>query len=848
MSTRQQLSFIIAFGRQAGDQSGAANALPSPFFSAQNYTPVTTVDVVKHTFTLNPHMVNQAAIAFGRYESLSITHGVSPQYAASQTGLLNTPPGQASFFPGISFGTAGANYTPTAEAGYSENKKTNNTYTVTDNFQWQLHQHNIQIGGQVVDTQFNYTKNETFSSPLTYTFTGAQTEGYSTTNGAAITNTGTPVASYMLGAVNTSSVTVGVPTLGTRWLDPSFWVQDDWKVNSKLTLNLGVRWDIYPSIHVAQNLFTWLNPTGQNTNSGNLGTLAFSGGSVGDGYHTGVPNPASTWYKNIAPRIGMAFQADPKTVFRASFGVNYARGDWTSGSQSGSPSTTGLVPSATASAAPSAQPQFYWDGTQCTGGVAQDGFTKCGWTGSIAPPTAVLPAGATLAEFGAVETTALAGANSSTMTYFDKYLGARTPEYINWSFGFERQVTNDMSLSISYVGSQGHFLNVANAMYNRNNKLPESMAALAGYTLTASGGSVQTPCSGNTCNFPVLGQKATPAYLAMAVADGFIPQNPFGGAATYYNGGSNSVATYYTAFPQYSGVTDTTSFVGNENWNALEVSIKQRPAHGLTWMVSYTWSKSIDDLGTFRVYDNPRLDRSISAASQPQNLVTTVVYQLPFGKTSHNMFYRGLVSGWSVSDIVQLHSGLPAVITGSGCGGSSILNQCMPNVVPGVKGRQGKYGKTLSGAQVSWDSNSPNYIGAVSYANQLAYNVNIAGTTTNYGQYTGQAFSVGNGPALYVPGNAPRIGAGNVWGQAYFDTDLGLKRTFSVYREWKLTFGADVSNLTNHVVYYTPSATVQSSGATTLTQQLTSSVFGAVSRVNPANNPREIQLSGRLSF
>jgi hypothetical protein len=110
-----------------------------------------------------------------------------------------------------------------------------------------------------------------------------------------------------------------------------------------------------------------------------------------------------------------------------------------------------------------------------TGTYAGDGFTPCGWTGSVAPPTAVLPTGATLAELGTVETAALAGKNSATITYWDPYRGSRTPEYENWSFGVERQLTSDMSVSVNYVGSEGHFLSVSNAMWQRNNKLPDTL-------------------------------------------------------------------------------------------------------------------------------------------------------------------------------------------------------------------------------------------------------------------------------------------------------------------------------------------------------------------------------------
>ena len=99
MSQKNQLSLIIEFGRQAStgpNASGAANALGPPFNTSQAYTPKTTVDIVKDTYTINSHMVNLFSLAYARYKSLSVTPDDAPQYAASQTGLLNTPcrPGQ----------------------------------------------------------------------------------------------------------------------------------------------------------------------------------------------------------------------------------------------------------------------------------------------------------------------------------------------------------------------------------------------------------------------------------------------------------------------------------------------------------------------------------------------------------------------------------------------------------------------------------------------------------------------------------------------------------------------------------------------------------------------------------
>jgi len=844
MSQKNQLSIIVYFGRQAStgpNASGAKNALGPPFNTSQAYTPKTTVDIVKDTWTINSRMVNLFAVAYARYKSLSVTPDEEPQYAASQTGLLNTPAGQASFFPAISF--SGGVDDPSNEAGYSENQKVSNAYSLSDDFQWQLGKQNLTLGGQVAWDQFNYIKNLTDSSPLTYTFANTSTQGWS--SGTSLNSTsGDAFASYLLGATNSSSVSVGIPGLGSRWLDPSFWAQDDFKVNSKLTVNAGVRWDIWPPIQEVHNIFSWLNTTQTNSITGNLGTLAFAGGKSSDGYHAGVANPSPTDYGFVSPRLGFAYALDSKTVIRSSYGLEFARGDWNSGSQSGSPSTTGFAPSASAPAGTVNQPSFYWDGTQCTVGTA-DGV-PCGWTGSVSAPAP--PAGGTsLAEFGTSETTALTNAGAQSPNFWDPHYGAKTPEYLNWTFGLERQLTSNMSIDVSYVGSEGHFLSVSKAIGSRNNELPESYAALAGYTVS---GGTATACSSGAptaCPAPLLSQTSGTGSSApmvntnLAVGLGFSPPNPYVGNTYYYK---NSVSGYMANFPQFSGVSDTTSFVGNENWNALEISIRQRPSHGLNFMVNYTYSKSIDDLGTFRVGDNDRLDRSLSTADIPQNLVASVVYQLPFGRGhmwGDNPVYRWVASDWTASSIFSYHSGFPIALIGSGCGGGGILNQCMPSIVAGQAGRQGTYGKNVTAAP-----GSPNYIGSVQYLNPAAFTVATTGngTTTNNGNYgtcanttSTQACYVWNGPALYVPGNAPRVAALNMFGMGYYDDDIALKRSFPIYREWNVAIELDMSNLTNHVVWASPNSTVNGGSS-----------FGTISALNSSNQPRSAQGMLRINF
>jgi len=832
-SARNTIGLIVAFGRQAATGLNSSSGLKPPFNASQIYNPVTTVDIVKDTFTINAHMVNQFAAGYGRYQSDSVTPNRQKQFAATTAGILNMPAGQASDgFPGISWSGSFSN--PSTWGGYAWNNKINNTYTVTDTLQWVHGRHNFNFGGQVVKMEFNYDKVVSPSGPMGIQFSSTQTS-YFTSGSSTTSSAGSAVASYLLGAANSGSTSANVPGLGSRWLDPSFWVEDDYKASSRLTLNLGLRLDIYPSIKEAHNIFTWLNPNGVNSITGNKGTLMFAG--HGDpALYCNCSSPSPISWKNWSPRLGFAYSVNPKTVLRGSYNVNVARGDWTDGSQSGSPSTLGVTPSASAPGGISGAPAYYWDGTNCVGGEL-DGVA-CGWTGSIVPPAP--PAGGTsLAEYGTTYTSVLGKSGSATMTYFDPYRGSRTPQYLNWTFGIQRQLTHDMSLTVSYVGSQGHFVKGGFSNPAFTNKLTTNYAALAGYNLV---GTTPTPCDPTTCGFnklsTVLGSKATTSAISAFETLGFKPPNPYT-SATYY--ASNNAYQYFVAYPQFSGVSDTTSFNGNTNFHALEISLRQRSAHGLDMMLNYTYSKSIDDLGGFRLNDNPRLDRSLSATDQPQNLTATAVYQLPFGRGkafgASNRVVSALAGGWKLSGIYTYHSGTPLSLSASGCGGTP-LGTCMPSIVPGVKARQGSFG-----SNVVANPSAPNYYAKTSYLNGAAFSVNQAGTDPAKGgatavgntaiTSTGVIHYVGNGTALYVPGSAPRVGGDNVWSMSAYNVDLALKRTFPVWEKVNLQFEADVANVTNHVVWGSLNGGVAGS---------------SLGYLGVANAPRDFQLSGRLNF
>jgi hypothetical protein len=264
-------------------------------------------------------------------------------------------------------------------------------------------------------------------------------------------------------------------------------------------------------------------------------------------------------------------------------------------------------------------------------------------------------------------------------------------------------------------------------------------------------------------------------------------------------------------------------------------------------MLNYTYSKSIDDVGTFRTNDNARLDRSLSVTDQPQNLNASVVYLSPFGKgsmASENPLVRSLAKDWSLSGIFTYHSGLPIVITASGCPGTP-LGQCMPSVVPGVQPRTASYAKPTGGIVAA-----TGYANTYSTIHHLDLNAFTVVDDTNTAQSAlpnTQSQAAGLGVAAYQIGTAPRVGADNIWSMGTYNIDLGLKRSFPIWENVKIQFEADLLNATNHVIFGAPNGVVGNGSATQTGTTITgTTTYGLITSVT--NQPRDMQLSARLSW
>jgi len=836
INSRDTLSAVAAVGRQAssnpvGQTTSGRNVGPVPFNYGQTYAPKTAVGVLEETHIFSPHLVNQAKWGYARYYGPTFNPNQAPNYAASAMGLSGLPAGQAQqTFPIVTFAGTDA---PTNWGGTAANVTTAENYTALDNLQWTVGKHSFTFGGQMAWLLYNTISDTGGTSPITLAAAVTETAGISGGSYTAASGTGLSYASFLLGQVDKGSFTDYLQQeFGARFRAFSPYFQDNWKVNQKLTLDLGLRYDFFPSLREVHNAESYFDPNLANPITGLNGALNFTGTGTGT---CNCSTPANTYRKNYGPRLGLAYQLDSKTVLRSSYGVMFTHGD----AVGGLATTLGTLGFSAAPSFSSAN-----DVTVMTGLLA-------GGSGAI--PTYTAATGVASGPgygTGYTKTSGYTGSPSS-FNYDDPYLGSRAPEYINWTFGLQRQLSNALTATVTYVGSEGHFLQT-DSLTGRgqwsNQLAPKYLslgARLADTGTTAT--TVTADCTTYSLTCPNLSGYAT----------------------------NQPLSTLLKPFP-FQSVSDSFAYVGNADYHALQVLLNMRSWHGFTMNANYTWSRSIDDGGTFRtgyaipagtIADHPamsfpadRIERGVSTSNQPQHLVLTGVWNWPLGKTllADNQLEREILGGFKFSGVFQAFSGSPLALTGSSCQTNPAQSSTCPPIMNlnfNGKARQGgkwgrgvtwaNYNATSGGAPVA---SSTFIVPSAGYVQNNAQ-VGISGpfinptppaTPTGAAKITSLLADVAGGytsPWDYTFSDAPRTAPYNIYGPGNYQLDLAMVRSFPLHitEASKLNFRAEWYNVTNHTLFGVASTAVGNAN------------FGQVTS-NSAATRKAAQFSARIEF
>jgi hypothetical protein len=749
-------------------------------------------------------------------------------------GIKGLPAGQAQqTFPIVPF--AGTN-APTGWGGTTANLTLAENYTAMDNLQWTVGKHSFTFGGQVAWMLYNTYSATGAGATTPFVLASAVTETAKVTAGSytPASGTGLAYASFLLGQIDSttgknaagSTFTFtdysGHPGYGARFRAISPYIQDNWKITSNLTLDLGLRYDYYPSVREVKDDASFFDPNLANPITGMNGALNFAGHGAGT---CNCDSPVNNYMKNIAPRLGLAYQLNPKTVIRSSYGIMFTHGD----AVGGLASTLGTLGFSNAPPMTSAN-----DATAMTGLLSPNALDASGnpitGAGLGVVPTYTAPLGVASGNgygTGNTKTPGYTG-GPSTFNYDDPYLGGRAPEYINWSFGIQRQLTNALALSATYVGSEGHFLqldsNTARGLFS--NQLDPKYLVLGSHLGDQGGaaGAIGTDCAAG-------GAVVTAGFSCNATALNLYATN-------------QSLSTLLKPYP-FQSVSDSFGYVGNANYHSLQVMANMRAWHGLTVNANYSWSRAIDDGGTFRTgyaipagtlanhpnlsYKADAIERTVSTSNQPQHFVLTTVWDWPFGKAAlaQNSVERAILGGFKFSGIYQAYSGSPLAITESSTQTNQAQSSTAPPILnPNFSGKVRQNGKKWGEGATTSNYNTISYITpstGTTVANAVGPFMNPV--TTMLSSYN------------YQFSDAPRTAPYGLTGPGNYQLDLAMVRSFPLHfmESAKLNFRAEWYNVTNHTQFAVASTAVGNAS------------FGQVTS-NGSANRKAAQFSARIEF
>ncbi len=563
-----------------------------------------------------------------------------------------------------------------------------------------------------------------------YTFTNGFTGASAT---STVPGTGSSLASMLLGFPSTGSVATADPiSLQVHYW--GFFVQDDFRVNKKLTINFGVRYDYETGLSSPTNSLVQFNPTAVNPIQSQVTGIATPGEIVyaGTNGFTTATHPNSD---KFAPRVGAAYALNSKTSIRGGYGLLWAPYYFGSFTPIGYTNSTPYVASINNNVSPS--------------GSLSDPF-----------PTGILqPSGSSLG--------AAAGLGGQTLTVFDG--SAHSTRIHQYSFDVQRELPGGFVVATGYSGSVTHNLIQGTPVININ-QLPDKYLAMG----SALNNKVPNPFYGTA------GGVLNLASTTVAESQLLLPFPQYGPINYQSNSSDQNHARYNSVYAKVQKrLTHGLNLLSSYTWSK---NMDESNGQSVTFNNQQAYSQ--DNY-------NRAAEWGLAAINTPGRWTSSINYQLPFGRgqkfLSGSRLMDLAVGGWAINAVITMQTGFPMAIYQSNLNSAIGTSVQRPNATGISAATSGSLESRL------YDYLNP---AAFSTAGQYTYgNVSRTipvrgpgmastdfslfksfGTERYKGQFRLEVFNLTNTPQFYAPG-ADSSNTGNELGSSSFG-QIALQANF----------------------------------------------------------------------
>jgi outer membrane receptor protein involved in Fe transport len=613
--------------------------------------------------------------------------------------------------------------------------------------------------------------------------------------------TGLGLATFLIGKVTSFDRTFSSPAVvnaGEHQRRLGVYGQDTWRINPRLTLNYGLRWEIY----FPQTL----------TGAGGFLIPNLSNHDPATTFFSGPPDGGVTAnLKNFAPRLGFAYLINPTTVVRAGYGRSFDAGY--AGDIFGIAATTN-------------PPVTVDQKIESAGFNLRDG-----------PPQFKFPA----APFSLLDLAAdnIGNPNAipvippSGAVLYALPSQVRVPTVDSWNLTVQHELDSHLYFELAYVGNKGTHVftdrNSGGTFYDLNQPSLQNLV-------------VQTIADGNPTGFDLRNCKAfNKKKMTGAIftsSDGqqqyclSVPQ-----LRSFYNQVEIPNDPCLPTICKFDPTLFQVRYFGNNannNYNSLQAKVSKNFSRGYSFLAHYTWAKGLAyDQDYFAV--DPRVGYGPANFDLRHRFVLTNIWQLPVGRGKAWLGGIGpaadrFVGGWTISAITIWRSGFPftpSYVKGNCANDTDTGAPCRPNRVGlvHISGSREQYFATTGGVNLQPDKSNPTY---------CAETPTFCGLNPATGQpVPGPAMGPWQRPGAGQIGNA---GRNSLTGPGFFQSDISVAKIISMTERSSLDFRADVFNVFNKVNLGNPNACVDCQGG------------GVISALTPNAIQREFQFSLRIQF